>query len=161
MKAIVSGWRRRSEGERRFGAFLGAAIALLLLVAFVWLPLERSRQALARDVPRLAAELATMERQATEAQAVRTLPVATPATAAPLAGLVASGALAKNIPGAQVTLADDRRVRLVAAEAPYGALLEAITAAMTTHGLRVESARLEALPASPGRVRAELLLTRA
>lgn len=160
MKAIAAGWQRRSSGERRIAAFLGALAALLLLAALVWLPLERSRASLAQDVPRLAAELATMQRQAAEVQAVRAMPAATPATAAPLSGLVASGALQRNLPGAQVTVADERRVRLVAADAAYGALLEALAAALATHGLRVESARLEALPA-PGRVRADLVLTRA
>lgn len=160
MKALVAGWSRRSAGERRMAAFLGAIVALAFLAAFAWLPLERSRAALAREVPRRAAELATMERQAREVQVIRALPAATPATVAPLAGLVASGALAKNLPGAQVTQADERRVRLVAADAAYGALLETLAGALATHGLRVESARLEALPA-PGRVRADLVLTRA
>jgi len=51
-------------------------------------------------------------------------------------------------------------VRVSGADVAYGALLEWLGAAQASHGLRVESAKLDALPAA-GRVRAELVLTRA
>ena len=47
----------------------------------------------------------------------------------------------------------------VTGEIAFGALLEFLRNAQLTHGMRVESARLEAMPA-PGRVRADLLLSR-
>ena len=61
--------------------------------------------------------------------------------------------------GAQFSVLDDRRVRVTGADVSFAALLEWLRNAQATHGVRVESARLEALPAS-GRVRAELLLAR-
>lgn len=159
MSALVEHWRARPEGERRMLGTLAALAALILFAALVWLPMERARARLASDIPHLAAALSTMERQAQEVTRVRSLPTTTPATAAPLASLVSSGALTRTIAGAQATIADERRVRVVVADAPYGALLESIASAQATHGLRVESARVEALGPA-GRVRAELTLAR-
>lgn len=159
MNALAASWNARSPRER---LVLGAVLALaaaLVAVAFVWLPLERSRARLAVEVPRLAAATAAMEAQAAEVARVRTLPAATPGTAAPLASLVASGALGRALPGAELALADERRLRLKGADLAFGSLLEWIAAAQSAHGLRVESARIDALPAA-GRVRAELLLAR-
>jgi type II secretory pathway component PulM len=160
VSAFLDSWRARPEGERRLlGA--GATVAILILIAtLLWLPMERERRRLASDIPKLTAALATMERQADEVKRVRSLPATTPATAAPLASLVSSGVLTRTIPGSQATIADDKRVRIVAADAPYGALLESIASAQSTHGLRVESARIEALGPPAGRVRAELTLAK-
>ena len=54
---------------------------------------------------------------------------------------------------------DARRVRVTGADVSFAALLEWLRNAQATHGMRVESARVDALPAA-GRVRAELLLSR-
>ena len=72
------------------------------------------------------------------------------------------GSLASNaggLPGAQVAVLDERRVRVSGADVSYAALLEWLRGAAATHGMRVESARLEALPPA-GRVRAEITLSR-
>lgn len=149
----------RSPRERRV-LTLGALLAAILLVAtLAWLPLERLRTRLAAEIPVLSASVAAMRRQAAEVERVRPLPATTPATLAPLASLVATGALTRSLPGAQATLADGRRLRLSAADAAYGSLLESVATAQSVHGLRVESARVEALAGS-GRVRAELVLAR-
>lgn len=155
----MSYWQSRNPRERAFLIAVAALALLLMVVAFVWLPLERSRKALRAELPRLEAATATMQRQADEVKRVRALPAAAPAAPTPLATVVASGTIARNLPGTQLTVADERRVRLVAADVPFGALLEAIVAAQAAHGLRVDTARIDALPAA-GRVRAELLFTR-
>jgi type II secretory pathway component PulM len=62
------------------------------------------------------------------------------------------------VPGAQIVVLDERRVRLTGADVAFAALLDWLGSARATHGMRVETARLE--PLSPGRVRAELTLTR-
>lgn len=150
-------WAARSPRERAILAAGAIAAAVLLLVALVWLPLERSRARLALEIPRLAASVANLESQAEEVKRVRALPAATPTTLAPLTTVVP--ALMRSLPAAQVSTVDDRRVRITSADVAYGALLEAIAAAQATHGLRVDSAGVDALPAA-GRVRAELVLAR-
>jgi type II secretory pathway component PulM len=81
---------------------------------------------------------------------------ATAGAPAPLATLATNGG---GLPGAQISVLDDRRVKVTGGDVAFGPLLEFLRNAQVTHGMRVESARLQALPAA-GRVRAELLLAR-
>jgi len=96
-----------------------------------------------------------LERDAAEVQRLRAMPALQPAAASPLVTLATNGG---GLPGAQIAVLDERRVK-VTGEIAFGALLEFLRNAQLTHGMRVESARLEAMPA-PGRVRADLLLSR-
>lgn len=143
----------RSERELRTAKALAAIVGLLLLFALVWLPLQRTRARLAAELPAMRATLATMQREADEARRLRALPPAANQQA-PV------GSLASAPPaGAQVNVVDPKRVRLVAADATFTTLLEWMLAAQASHGLRVESARLDALPAA-GRVKADILMSR-
>ena len=154
MSAMREAWERRSEGERRVLAALGLLAAAALLLAFAWLPLERARTRLTAELPLLRASVASLEEQAGVVRRLRAMP------ARGSAGAVPPGAVSNaNLPGAQVTALDARRVRVVGADVGFGALLDWLATVQSTHGLRVESARLEALPVS-GRVRAELVLAR-
>jgi general secretion pathway protein M len=150
-------WRARPARER---AVLGAGafvIAAMLVVALVWLPLERSRTRLEREVPELRAGLAALQHDADEAKRLRSMaPIATQ-SAAPLATL-AAGAVAAP-PGARLVLSDPGHLKLTGADVAFTQLLEWLALAATNHGLRVESAHLEAL-AAPGRVRVDITLAR-
>lgn len=150
-------WASRSPRDRRLLAIAGVGVVAIVLVAFAWLPLERKRKSLAESVPAQALLLAGMEQQAAEVSRIRSMPAVTPAAATPTA--TAATALATRLPGAQAAALDDKRIRLTGADLPYGGVLEAIAAAQSGYGMRVDSARIEALPA-PGRVRAEIVLAR-
>lgn len=150
-------WASRSPRDRRLITIAGAGAAAILLVAFGWLPLERTRARLGGAVPDQALVLAAMEQQATEVSRIRSLPAVVAAAATPAA--TAATALATRLPGAQAAALDDKRIRLTGADVPYGGLLETIAGAQSGYGLRVDSARIDALPA-PGRVRAEIVLAR-
>ena len=156
MSRIVQTWNARSDRERRVATIAVALLALLLVATLVWLPLERSRTRLAAELPRLRASIAGLQRDADEVKRLRALPAATPVASAPLASLATNSG---GLPGAQMAVIDAKRVRLTGADVGFGALLEWLRNAQATHGMRVESARLDALPA-PGRVRAELVLAR-
>jgi type II secretory pathway component PulM len=82
-----------------------------------------------------------------------------PQNRAPLAPLMAANTWAKQLPGVQLTVPDERHVRLSGTDIAFAALLDWLATAQAAHGLRVESARIDALPAT-GRVRAELTLAR-
>jgi Type II secretory pathway, component PulM len=128
-------------------------VAALLVYALVWLPLQQARLRLEKELPGLRASLATMQREADEARRLRALPLAANQQAS-----VAS--LASSPPaGAQVTVVDPKRLRVTAGDAAFATLLEWMVAAQASHGLRVESARLDALPAA-GRVKADILMSR-
>jgi type II secretory pathway component PulM len=154
VNALAGWWEGRSPGERRVIAWGVGALALALAL-LVWLEAERSRSRLAAELPRLRASIAALERDAAEVQRLRALPAAGPDTQSPLVTLATNGG---GLPGAQIAVLDERRVK-VTGEMAFGALLEWLRNAQATHGMRVEAARLEKLPA-PGRVRAELTLSR-
>jgi general secretion pathway protein M len=138
---------------------LGMIAGLALFVTFVWLPLERSRARLADQLPALRASIATLERSAEEAKRLRSMaPVAPGAAREPLASLV-TAAGGRSLPGAEIRVLDGNDVRVTGADIAYGALLEWLAMVHGTQGLRVVSARIEALPIA-GRVRADLRLSR-
>lgn len=153
---LAAAWSRRSPNERRVLAAGALVLGAILVLTLVWLPLERARTRLANDLPRLRAATAALQRDADEVKRLRAMPAAVPATNSPLASLATNGG---GLTGAQFAVLDERRVRVTGADVSFAALLEWLRNAQATHGVRVESARLEALPAA-GRVRAELLLAR-
>lgn len=157
MNRVASAWRERSPGERRMLAWGAAVVTLLLALAFVWLPLDRARQRLAAELPLLRASIASLERDAAQVQRLRQQPAAAaPGGATPLASLATN---AGGLTGAQIAVLDARRVRVTSTDVSFAALLEWLRNAQATHGMRVDSARVDALPAA-GRVRVEMLLSR-
>jgi general secretion pathway protein M len=152
-------WRSRSARERGIVRAGLVVLAVILVVALVWLPLERTRARLATEMPVLRASVSALERDAMEVRRVRALPPTVPANPAPLAPLIAANSWAHELPGVQLTVPDEKHVRLAGADIPFTALLDWLTNAQAAHGLSVESARIDALP-TPGRVRAELVLAR-
>jgi general secretion pathway protein M len=157
MNAATTWWNARSPNERRVLSAGGLVAALLLFVAFAWLPLERARTRLAADLPALAASVTEMRAQAEQVKVLRAMPARTDAGSAPLATLVANGTLASGLPDARIATLDAKHLKLTAADVAWTRLLEWISTVQSTHGLTVDGATIEALP-SPGRVRAELIL---
>jgi general secretion pathway protein M len=152
-------WRSRSARERSMLAAGAVVLAIMLAVALVWLPLERSRARLNAELPRLRASVAELRRDANEVRRLKSMPATVPANPAPLAALIAANAWARELPGVQLAVPDEKHVHLAAADVSFTALLDWLATARAAHGLRVESARIDAL-ALPGRVRAELTLAR-
>lgn len=150
-------WRSRSPRERAVLAAGAAVIAAMLFIALAWVPLERARTRLEREVPELRTALATLQRDAEEAKRLRSMAPVAAQAAAPLASL-AAGAVASP-PGARLVLVDAGHLRLTGADVGFAPLLEWLAAAAGNHGLRVESAHVEAL-AAPGRVRVDITLAR-
>ena len=144
-------WRGRSARERRVLAWGGTVASVLLFVALAWIPLARTHARLEREMPAVRASVDSLQRQADEVRRLRALPAVAPAAAA-------QGST-PPLPGAQVTTIAPGRLRVVASDVAFGALLDWLTAVEAAQGLRVESARIEALPTS-GRVRADLTLER-
>lgn len=152
-------WHSRSPRERSLVSAGLVVLAIMLLLALVWLPLERTRVRLAAALPELRASAAALQRDAEEVKRLRALSATIPTNPAPLATLIAANAWARELPGVQLSVPDEKHVRLTGEDIGFGALIDWLATAQAAHGLRVESARIEALPA-PGRVRAELTLAR-
>lgn len=152
-------WRSRMPRERSLVTAGLAVLAAMLVVALVWIPLERTRVRLAAQLPELRASLVALERDAQEVRRVRALPPTIPANPSPLAPLIAANAWARDLPGVQLSVPDEKHVHLAGADVSFSALLDWLATAQAAHGLRVESARIEAL-APPGRVSADVTLGR-
>lgn len=150
-------WSDRPARERAFLAAGAGALAALLLIALVWLPLERARARLAHELPVLRASVATLQRQADEVRRLRAMPAVAGASAQPLAALAAGGA--PSLPGAQLAVLDVGHVRVAGSDVGFAPLLEWLASTQAAHGLHVESARIDALPAT-GRVRVDITLAR-
>ena len=133
-----------------------AVIALAAALVVAWVQAERSRARLAADLPRLRASIGALERDAQEVARLRAVPAAAPTTRSPLASLATD---AGGVTGARITVLDERRVRFTGDDVAFGALLDWLRLAQVSHAMRVESARIDALPA-PGRVKAELVVSR-
>ena len=159
MKTLVESWRARPERERSFLAAGALVAGVMLYVALVWLPLERARVRLAADLPALRASIAALERDAIEVKRLRATPSAIPRNQMALASLMSVNAWAKQLPGVQVTVPDERHVKLAGDDMAFSALLDWLVTAQAAHGLRVESARIESLK-DAGRVRAQISLVR-
>ena len=157
MNAIAAQWRSRSESERKRWGAIAAVVAIVLLVALVWLPMKREAARLETELPDMRAATATMQRQAAQVAILLAAPPRGAAAAQALASVAT--ALAPSLPGAQVAALDERRLRVAASDVAWGSLLEWIANAKAQHGLDVTVARVEAL-AVPGRVKADLTLER-
>ena len=159
MKTVVEAWRARPERERSLLGAGALVVGVMLYVALVWLPLERMRSRLEADLPTLRASIAALERDAVEVKRLRAQPSTVPQNRMPLASLMGANAWARQLPGMQVSVPDERHVKMSGDDIAFTALLDWLTTAQAAHGLRVETARIEARPEA-GRVRAELTLVR-
>jgi type II secretory pathway component PulM len=155
MNALTGFLQDRSAAER-LGIFIGGGVIVAaLLAAFAWLPLERARQRLHAQLPALRASVQALERQAEEAKRLKSMPARATATAEPLSSAITS----KPLAGAQVSVVDARTLAVTASDVGFAALLDWLSTMQGAQALRVETARIEALPV-PGRVRAELRLAK-
>lgn len=109
-------WSSLEPRQRVVIAAAGSILALGLLIAYVWLPLERNRAALQKRMPELRLQLTAMERDEEEVRRLRKLS-AVPNATAPRA--LDAAQLRANFAGAQVTALDGSRFRVVIADTGY------------------------------------------
>ena len=152
-------WYARPERERSALTAGLVVVAIMLVVALVWLPLERTRTRLNSELPQLRASVEQLQMDGAEAKRLKAMAPTIPANPMPLASLLRSNAWARELPGLQLSVPDEKHVKLIAIDVSFTALLDWLVTVQAAHGLRVESARIDALPAQ-GHVRAELVLAR-
>ena len=120
-------WAALDGRQQRLVQVGGALLAVVLLVVFVWLPLERTHRQLAARLPALQAQHAAMQRDADEVKRLRSLP----ATLAPSGGTTRApdaNALRTLFPGADVTALGSGRYRVQLADGRFGAWLDGVRA---------------------------------
>jgi general secretion pathway protein M len=113
---LLTRWHTLQPRQRIVVASGAVILGLALLIAFVWLPLERYRASLQKRAPELRASLAAMERDAEEVKRMRALPAA---LNAPAPRALDAAQLRSSFSGAQVTPLDANRFRVQIADTSY------------------------------------------
>ena len=135
---VSARWNALEPGPRRLVVIGAALLAVGFLVAFVWLPAVRTRDALAVRLPQLEIRLASMRNQAKEVTALANAPAAPVATR-----IVADVAALQSIfgAGAQIVVADGG-FRIVIPATAYASWWDKTGDALSRHALVLRSASL-------------------
>jgi len=151
-------WQGRNTRERALIAMGGAALAVAVLWAYVWVPLEADRVRLVAALPTLRAQAQQVALQAADVERLRAAARgrggAAPSQVAIEQTLKAAG-LGAGVTG--VTMLGGGRVQVNLGVVPFDALVRAIAQLAESHGLAVETIALKAA-GEPGRVRVETLV---
>ena len=138
LNPLQAQWNALPAGARRLVVIGAAVLATGFVVAFVWLPAARAREALILRLPQLEARLATMRNQAEEVNALAKTPLTSivPRTAADVASL-------QSIFGreAQVSAVDDG-FRIVMPATGYASWWDKTGEALNRHTLVLRAASL-------------------
>lgn len=136
LKPVTAQWNALASGARRLVVIGAVLLGAGFVVAFVWLPAVRTRDALTVRLPQLEVLLAGMRSQAEEVKALAKGPAMpiTPRTAADVAAL-------QSIFGreAQVTAADGG-FRIVIPAVAYANWWDQTGEALSRHGLVLRAA---------------------
>ena len=142
---LIQFWRSRAPRER---VVLGGGTALLVVAlgyAYGWLPMQREAAQLRVALPQLRAQAQQLQQDAQEATRLRSRPAAAQA-GGNLATLIDQRATAAGLRDRveAITPQDAGRVRVVLPEVAFDAWLGWLGELQASHGVRVESARVEA-----------------
>lgn len=144
-KQLIQFWRSRAPRERVVLAGGSALLALALAFAYGWLPMQRDAAQLRKALPQLRAQAQQLQQDAEEAIRLRGRPALARgdgSLAAIIEQRAAAGGLREQIES--ITPQDAGRVRVVLPKVAFDAWLGWLGELQLSHGVRVESARIEA-----------------
>lgn len=155
---LIQFWRSRAPRER---LVLGGGAALLVLAlgfAYGWLPMQREAAQLRAALPQLRLQAQQLQQDAQEAARLRSRP-ALAQQGGSLAALIEQRATAAGLRERveAITPQDAGRVRIVLPQVAFDAWLGWLGELQASHGVRVESTRVEAADEA-GMVRVEAVL---
>jgi general secretion pathway protein M len=142
---LIQFWRSRAPRER---LILGGGSALLVLAlgyAYAWLPMQRDVAQLRQALPQLRVQAQQLQQDAQEVTRLKAQPAVTQA-AGSLVSAVEQGALASGLRERieSITPQDASHVRVVLPQVTFDEWVGWLGELQTSHGVRVESARIEA-----------------
>jgi general secretion pathway protein M len=142
---LIQFWRSRAPRER---LILGGGSALLVLAlgyAYAWLPMQREAAQLRQALPQLRAQAQQLQQDAQEVARLKAQPAVTQAVGS-LVQTIEQGALASGLRERieSITPQDAGHVRVVLPQVAFDAWVGWLGELQTSHGVRVESARIEA-----------------
>jgi general secretion pathway protein M len=154
-------WQARAPRERAVIGGAVAALAVAVLWAYVWVPIEADRARLVETLPRLRVAAQALAHEAADVDRLRAAARARGAAGSSQdaieATLKASG-LGDSYAG--VTALGDGRVQVNLRATPFDALARALAQLAEAHGLAVERITLKT-SGEPGKVQVESLVLRA
>ena len=159
MNTVVQNWwRNLALRERRVIAWGAGALLLALAYAYLWQPLEAERTKLKAGLPALRTAAAEVKAEAEEAVRLKSLG-SSPVTGAALQAAVRQAANdAGNGKTLQLGMLDDTRVNAAWPAISFDAWTGMLTALQAGQHVRLESATVEALPAT-GMVRVQAVFS--
>jgi type II secretory pathway component PulM len=145
LRPVWAQWNALEYGVRRLVAIGAALLATGFMVAFIWLPAQRTRDALTVRLPQLEALLADMHSQAKEVKALANAPAR--------ARTVADVTSLQSIFGAdaQITAADGG-FRIVIPAVAYASWWDKTGEALDRHALVLRSASINRVDRPGGNV---------
>jgi general secretion pathway protein M len=154
-------WRAREPRERVVIAAAAAALGVVVVWAYVWVPIEADRARLVDALPRLRAAAQGVVREAAEVERLRAAVRARGGAPAPQAAIeetLKSSGLGDGYAG--VTALGDGRIQVNLRAVPFDALARVVAQLAEAEGLAVERIELKA-SGEPGKVQVETLVLRA
>lgn len=142
---LIQFWRTRAPRER---LVLGGGSALLVLAlgyAYGWLPMQRDVAQLRQALPQLRVQAQKLQQDAQEVARLKAQPAVTQ-EAGSLVGAIEQRALASGLRERieSITPQDASHVRVVLPQVTFDEWIGWLGELHTSHGVRVESTRIEA-----------------
>lgn len=155
--ALLRFWHARTPRERL--VLVAAALLILVLaILYAWLPLQRDVAQLRQALPQLRAQAGQLRLQVQEVARLKALPAAN-REAGDLAAAVEQRALALGLRGQieSITPQHAGGIRVVLPQVSFDAWIDWVGDLQAHHGVRVESAQIEASDVA-GAVRIDAVL---
>ena len=155
---LVQFWRTRVPRERFVLAGGSALLVLALGFAYAWLPMQRDVAQLRQALPQLRAQARQLQQDAQEVARLKAQPAVIRGTGS-LAHAVEQNALATGLRERieSITPQDAGHVRVLLPQVAFDAWIVWVGELQASHGVRVESAHIEAT-AAVGMVRVDAVL---
>ncbi len=142
---LVQFWRSRAPRERLILAGGSALLALALIYAYAWLPIQREVVQLRQALPQLRVQARQLAQDAEEVGRLKKQPPPSQ-VGEPLADVVAQRALASGLRERieSITLQGAGQVRVILPRVAFDDWVTLLGGLQTDHGVRVDSIRIQA-----------------
>jgi general secretion pathway protein M len=134
---LTSYWQNLQARERRIITVGGSLLALALLYAYLWLPLQQQRQKLHALLPKLRVQAAQLQTAQKEVQQLKTQAGAVPASTTPLRQLLENSVNSLGIKPKQIDMTGENSALLVIDSVSFDTWLRCLHTLQTQYGLRL------------------------
>jgi general secretion pathway protein M len=139
---LIAAWYKRSKRDRNIITAVAIVSLLLILYAYVWLPMKNTRTRLRTELPQLRAQAAQMELQAKEVAQLKTS--SQPGAKRPLRDIINQVAEQNGMKEAlsQVVSLSTDRMQVSLDKVDFDKWVKWVSQLSTQGGLRIESAHI-------------------